>query len=762
MKLIRRANSLLVSFPLVILFAVTAFSEEPQESQDTPPAPSVSTAVPSAAVNPNESTSTSKGVTNSSQGAQGGAPATQRILRPVQSMPAGSRAPENSGLARPLTPAPGTSPAQGQPNPSAPPLQQRPNVPPQQSSPPQQASPQGAPLPQRPESEGAAGTSQSPLPPPQPSQPVVTATLEAGKKLYHLNFDDADIYAIIHTIFGDVLKVNYVIDSRIKGRASFKSVTGIPLENVLSIMEVVLRLNDIAVVERNNLYRIVPMSEIAREPSAVGLGREQKDVSESGKALLQVVPVNHMQSSEMVRLIAPFISAHASVVDVSKINHIVVADTDINVKRLLRLIEIFDSEQQKRKGPQVYVYPVQHNKAKDIANTLQQIFLAGRQQTDRSMPQPPAQQVRPYIPPASTTTSQPPKPSTPSGSAVSPPPPPQVPTPSASAPQTTRPQVPNGVGAREFVVSDITRIMYDEIINSVIVLGTPEDYEIIKETIQKIDIIPRQVLLEGMIAEVTLTDKLSLGIRWAINANIFGTNTGITLNKGNTEQSAGLQIIGTDSGGNIQGLLTTLATESRAKLLASPHIMVSDNHEARIQVGQSVPIPTSETYGTPGIAPQRTIQYKDIGIILKVKPQISDSGQVTLDISQEVSTFSTITLYANEQQIILNKTDASTNLFVQDGQTIIIGGLIREDTSKSRAGIPFLSKIPIIGYLFGNTDKSDSRTEIVILLTPRVVKSQADSSSLTSGYVDDFTQKGSEKDIKKGDLLKKRGSPGTE
>lgn len=139
-----------------------------------------------------------------------------------------------------------------------------------------------------------------------------------------------------------------------------------------------------------------------------------------------------------------------------------------------------------------------------------------------------------------------------------------------------------------------------------------------------------------------------------------------------------------------------------------------------------------------------------------MKPQINDSGLVSLDISQEVSTYSTVLLYADEKQIALDKTEATTTLTVQNGQTIIIGGLIREDNSKARVGIPFLSKIPLLGYLFGNTDEGEKRNEIIILLTPHVMKNQRDEVEITSGFVDKFMEKNKNGPVKKEDLLKKK------
>jgi general secretion pathway protein D len=560
-----------------------------------------------------------------------------------------------------------------------------------------------------------------------------------GRGMVSLNFDDADIYSVILTVFSEVLKVNYIIDPRVKGRVTFRSIAPVPYDNVLPLMEVILRLNGVAVVEENNLYRIIPITELAREPSAINFGQNAEKVIIKGKALLQVVPIEHLPSSDIVKLVTPFVSTSAVIVDVPKTNHIIIVDTDANVKRLLQLINIFDTEQQKRKGPQVFVYHVQNSKAKDIGTLLQQIFLSAKQTADKGSPQ---------VYQADKGTSQ----TSPSTQPFQDKGASQVP----SSTQTLQSQGKSGVA--EGVVSDLVKIFADEILNAIIILGTPEDYQIIKETIIKLDIIPRQVLIEGAIAQIQLTDKMKLGLAWSIKNSILDGQYSVSLNPSSldptTLPTSGLSVIGIDSAGSVRAVINALASQSKAKLLASPHIMVSDNREARIQVGQQVPIITSETIATVGVAPQRTIQYKDIGIILKVKPQINDSGLVAMQISQEVSTYVKDVLYANETQIILNKTEVSTNLVVQNGQTIVIGGLIREDDSKAKSGIPFLSKIPILGYLFGTTDNDVERTELVILLTPQVVKTQQEAAAITNKYLDKMTDEQMNKEVKKGMQMK--------
>jgi general secretion pathway protein D len=215
--------------------------------------------------------------------------------------------------------------------------------------------------------------------------------------------------------------------------------------------------------------------------------------------------------------------------------------------------------------------------------------------------------------------------------------------------------------------------------------------------------------------------------------------------------SSGFSFVATDPSGIVRARLDALATESKVKVLASPNILVSDNREARIQVGQQVPLITSSTNVTGTVDIQNTIQYKDIGIILKVKPQVNDSGLVSLEISQEISSLGASVSFSTAEDAptapSINKIEATTNLVAQDGQTIVIGGLIREDTTHDRTGIPFLSKIPVIGWLFGTTNNNDTRNELVILITPRVIRSLADAADVTSDFIERHGR--GELDIKK-------------
>ena len=191
---------------------------------------------------------------------------------------------------------------------------------------------------------GAAGT----VPPAAQTMPPPQAAMAArsGQQV-SLNFDDADVYSVIQTVFANILRKNYVIDPRVKGRVTFRSIAPVAEENVLPLLEVILRLNGIAMVEESGLFRIIPMSDAPREPAPVVYGSDPQGVPLSGKALLQVIPIRFLQSTEMVKLITPFVSTNAVVVDIPKSNHVILVDTDSNVKRILKLIALLDNELQK-------------------------------------------------------------------------------------------------------------------------------------------------------------------------------------------------------------------------------------------------------------------------------------------------------------------------------------------------------------------------------------------------------------------------------
>ncbi len=582
----------------------------------------------------------------------------------------------------------------------------------------------GQPASERPKTPVAAGADVTPTAPKQQGQPAAppagsAEAVPVGVEGVRFNFDDADVFEVIRTVLGDILKVNYLIDPTVSGRVNFRSTTVVPRSEILPLLQVILRLNGIGLVEESGLYRVIPLGNIQREPAQVRFGREADTVPVEGKSLIQVVPLEFREAAEMVGILAPYISQGAQVVEVPKSNYIVIADSDANVRRLLELIDIFDGEDLKSAEPQVFVYHVQNSKAADLASILNNIFLGhGGKSTTKK----PAS--------ASAKTLLTPKTSK------------KKPLPRKV--QASRAARKGGVA----IVGENTRIFADEVSNILIILATPDDYKVIEEAVKKVDIVPRQVLIEALVAEVTLNDDLFFGVEWFIETKFKTGNTslgGITgfqapqLSVDGNFLANAFSFAAIDSADAVRGLLQTLATESELSVLASPHVIASDNQEATIKVGKQVPIVTSETSvsGTTDI--QRTIQYRDTGIILNVTPQINEGGLVALDISQEVSSVQE-GLTEGTSSPTINSQEARTRLVVQDGQTVILGGMIREDNNKSRSGIPILKDIPILGFLFGYWEDSTDRTELIVLITPHVIRNEDEAAAVTETFSERLTK----------------------
>lgn len=569
-------------------------------------------------------------------------------------------------------------------------------------------------------------------------------------------FDDADIFEVAHTVFGEVLKVNYIIDPKVKGRVTFRTVTPIPRDEVLPIMEIILRLNGIGFVEEQGLYRIVPLTEVPKELVYAQVGKEPENVA------IELFTFKNVNLKDSMTDIESAIGLTVKggtvrVLPIYRLNALmVIASTKEKMEYVRKWINAFDTMFAVAR-PKIYVYPLQNSKSTHVASLLQSIFSGGAPATTTT---PTARTTTSTLSTSSLSTSTP---STSSFSTSTPSPTTTTPT----APRLGAAAVATGTG---FLVAPDTRVFADEIANSLIILATPADYAFIEETIKKIDTLPRQVVIEGLIASVNLTDNLNFGMQWKIqnDLNIKGfkpfsrdVNISGPLKFQTLIPSSTFTFTAYDAVGDIKLLLQSLASEGKAKVLAAPHILVSDNREARIQVGSQIPLATSTTSipltgGTePTSSLTSTVQYKDIGIILKVRPQVNDSGLVSLEISQEVSARGETVLIAGQAFESIDKTEATTSLVAQDGETIIIGGLIREDITKSRSGIPFLSKIPILGYLFGSTIDESKRTELIILLTPRVVRNQQEARDVTSDYVDKY--KGSTKDKQIDEFIKDKG-----
>lgn len=293
------------------------------------------------------------------------------------------------------------------------------------------------------------------------------------------------------------------------------------------------------------------------------------------------------------------------------------------------------------------------------------------------------------------------------------------------------------------------KIIADAANNSLIIVATAQEYKVIQSVLKQIDVLPLQVMIDATIVEVTLNDQLKYGIQWYLTHNNGGTNI---ITGGSASPPDGINLTdiakGVTTGGfsyafssgskDINAVLQASATDNNINVISSPSLMVLNNQEASIKVGDSVPIrssiSTNLNNSTPGGIQTSSIQMIDTGIHLAVRPRVNAGGLVSMDILQTVNQAKATTDISGIDSPTITKREIETSVVVQNGETIALGGLIKESNDYSRFGVPVLHEIPLFGSLFGSTSRNKDKTELVVLLTPRVMKSRQDAQDVTEEF----------------------------
>jgi general secretion pathway protein D len=441
-------------------------------------------------------------------------------------------------------------------------------------------------------------------------------------------------------------------------------------------------------------------------------------------------------------------------------NSLVVHGRKRDIEAIKRLIEQLD--QNIYSGRRVFIYYAENAKSRDLAATLNSIY--GAPQTTQ-------------------TSTTPGAPTTPGGGFFGPPTSPTSPFggPGSRAPGPTSaagpggapsgpPVVGTGLVAEAGVLEGQVRFVADETTNAVIVTTYPRAWEEIQETIRQLDRMPRQVLIEVLVTEVTLTDDTQLGMDWAIRTGKFtiasssispaqnprigppsplfprpggGTDSDSDSSSSNLSNltslvlpAGGLTAIAF-SADQFFAMITALAADNRINVISNPHVLTSENKKAVINVSTSIPIITSQqipfgtgtTAGQAAIVGTQSVEYRDTGVVLTVTPRIGERGTVALDVKQEVNDIGAEVPPTNSLSII--KREAETSVVLLNNQTLVLGGLIRDRRATVNRGIPVLKDIPILGYIFGFKSENVQKTELLILITPRVVGTALDAARIT-------------------------------
>jgi general secretion pathway protein D len=288
------------------------------------------------------------------------------------------------------------------------------------------------------------------------------------------------------------------------------------------------------------------------------------------------------------------------------------------------------------------------------------------------------------------------------------------------------------------------RIVADPPNNALIITAKAQEYKEIEAVIKELDVLPLQVLIDATIAEVELTDDLKYGIKWYFQQGSMAESLGKPLaDYAEKAAIAGASATGFSyvlAGKDLRVLLTAEAVKGKVNMLSSPSVMVLNNQEASMRVGDQVPILTgsvSNTINTNNVV--QAIQYRDTGVLLNVRPRVNSGGLVNMDIIQTVSNVKPKPTTGSDSATEINsptiaQRQIKSTVAVQDGDTLVLGGLIRENTANTKTGIPLLYELPIIGDLFGSTNMASTRSELVVLLTPRIVDSQIKGREISNEF----------------------------
>ena len=390
-----------------------------------------------------------------------------------------------------------------------------------------------------------------------------------------------------------------------------------------------------------------------------------------------------------------------------------------------------------KSGTRLHVYPVQNGNAEKIAALLSQVI--GGSQGARSA----APTVAPGLTPATVQTGTAANPGVAGGGLAG--------APGATttlgaaslpnAPATASPGVvASGTGeALGLGAGSTIKIIADRDNNALLIMANGAEYEKIEEAVKRLDVVPRQVLVEVTIAEVQLDGELSYGLEWFFSGNngltgsLFNANgAGLTTPTGDVRPQLPFSAVWRGPGGNIRAVLSALARTTRVNVLSSPHLMVTDNQVAKINVGSSVPVQGQSTLSGTNVI--TSVNYVDTGIVLSVRPHINSGGLVTLEISQEVSDVQVGVTTTGLNSPTINKRSAQTTVAVQSGDTMVLGGLIKDNRDNGSRGLPILSDLPVVGALFGAKTQITSRREMIITITPKVVNDFQQARDATAEF----------------------------
>lgn len=584
---------------------------------------------------------------------------------------------------------------------------------------------------------------------------------DKGHRFVTIDFNDVDINLFIKYI-SELTGKNFIVDRTVKGKVTIISPTRISEEDAYRVFESVLEVHGFTTVPSGSVIKIIPSVQ-ARSKSIETYQADQQMYPED-KVVTQLIPLEHSDPEEMKRLLAPLVSKTSVVIAHTDSGMLILTEFLSNINRLMEIIKVLDVPSV---GEEMVVLPLQYATADDISKAITQLFVrsaATRGQRVESVKIIPYERTNSLIVFASKNNIQKvrdllakidteaPKgtgkiqvyylqhasaeellkvlTSLPDNKSASP-----DPKAIASAPP----------------ISQNVRIMADVETNSLIIIGPREEYLVLEDVIKKLDIPRRMVYLEALIMEVSVGKQFKVGVEWGgagktedgttsvftgfipsggsqiqgennITTNTFALASGFSFGV----LKNGIQI-GDIFFPNLAAVVNAFRDDSEVEIIATPQILTTDNKEAEINVGENVPYITSQQQNEASVnVGYNQYEYKDVGTTLKILPQINQSDLVRMEIFVEVSKVKT---QVNNTPTTLKRT-ANTTVVVRNEETVVMGGIIGQDTTSGEYKVPLLGDIPLLGWLFKSRTERKDKTNLFIFITPHIVENVAEIASM--------------------------------
>jgi general secretion pathway protein D len=586
-------------------------------------------------------------------------------------------------------------------------------------------------------------------------------------ELTQLDFNQMDLRLVIKAV-SEWTGLNFLLDENVKGTVSMISPTKVRRGDVYKVLQSILETKGFATSPSGSLIKIMPRTEINKRNLPFGIGKNPAAVPQNDTLVTWIIPLTYASANDVSGLIAPLLSGTAAVY--TQTNSLIVSDTCSNIRRVLEIVRNFDVPGEEQ---EIAVIRLKHAQASELSQQLLQVL-------EKKTPSASAAAAAAGGAPGHGVAQQPPAPagssggSTKAGVTIIP----ETRTNSlivvasaqlmdsveqlveqldkeraldtanihvfylenaeakdmAKSLETalTTSATQKGAGAKS---ESAVRVQADESTNALIIVASPEDYQVVEDVIKKLDIERQQVLVELRIVEVSENLLRNIGVELStFDAAASGVRefAGTTYGLG-TELTAGT-LSGASLGAfkevggstKIGALLNLLDQRTGVNIVSTPTIVTANHHEATITVGENIPYisQSSVTYQT-STNPQQvnTYQYEDVGVTLKLTPHISHGGLVRMEVDSLYTQVITGATGTSVNTPTTSKRAEKTVVSIKDGATVVIGGLISDQKTEVVQQVPLLGDIPLIGFLFRNTTKKDDKTNLLLFITPHVLSS---------------------------------------